>query len=78
MSKYLDEMTAITEAREAFNERTRLLHQSRGVPSHVPIVARPDDDEIMQYIADGKALVAREEAFREKYMQPGADPHTVG
>ncbi|MFC4137129.1 MULTISPECIES: hypothetical protein [unclassified Microbacterium] len=77
MSKYLDEMTAITEAREAFNERTRRLHESRGVPSHVPIVATPDDDEIMQYIADGEALLAREKAFNEKYMRPGIDPHTI-
>ena len=77
MSKYLDEMKAITEAREAFNERTRRLHESRGVPSHMPIVARDDDDEIMQYIADGEALVAREKAFDEKYFKPGIDPHTI-
>jgi hypothetical protein len=77
MSKYLDELTAITEAREAFNERTRRLHESRGVPTHVPLVATPNDDEMMQYMADGEALVAREKAFDEKYFKPGIDPHTI-
>lgn len=74
---YLEELTAITEAREAFNERTRLLHKSRGVPSHIPIVALEGDEEIEQYLADGTALLDRERAFNEKYMNPGVDPHTI-
>lgn len=74
---YLDELKAITEAREAFNERTRQLHESRGVPSHVPVVAVQGDPEIEDYIAEGTALIEREKAFEEKYMKPGVDPHTL-
>lgn len=74
---YLDELAAVTAAREEFNERTRRLHESRGVPTNVPIVATLNDAEVMQYLADGEALLERERALHEKYFQPGVDPHTV-
>ena len=77
MSNYLEELTAVTEAREAFNERTRDLRAQRGVPSTVPLAATPDDEELMAYLAQGEALVARETAFNEKYLKPGVDPHTI-
>ena len=77
VSAYMDELRAITEAREAFNERTRALHEARGVPSSVPLVATPDDEELQQYITDGKALVARERAFDEKFLKSGVDPQTI-
>lgn len=73
MSAYLDELRAITVAREAFNERTRALHQSRGVPSSVPLVATADDEELLQYLADGEALEARARAFKEKFLKDGVD-----
>jgi hypothetical protein len=77
MNKYLDELEAMTAAREAFNARTRELHAARGIPSTMPLVATPDDAEMMEYLAEGTALLAREKAFDEKYGKPGIDPHTV-
>ena len=77
MSKYLEEMAALNEAWEVFNERTPELHEQRGVPSHVPLVARPGDQELMDYLEEGLALQARDRAFFEKYRQPGIDPHTI-
>lgn len=77
MSRYLDEFAALNEAWEAFNERTRQLHEQRGVPSHVPLVARPSDKELMDYLEQYRALQARDRAFFAKYRQPGIDPHTI-
>lgn len=77
MSAYLDELRAITDAREQFNELTRALHESRGVPPEVPIVAVTGDEEIEQHAAVGEALLAREEAFRAKFYIDGVDPHSI-
>lgn len=59
----LAELSALTEERDALNERIRTLHEERNVPSYVPLVARSHDEELLALARDMEAYNAREAAF---------------
>jgi hypothetical protein len=75
---YLDELQALTEQREALNERVREQYERRGLPSHIPLAAiGGKDPELETLAADWQAYNERWAAFTERYYQGGVDPHTI-
>jgi hypothetical protein len=78
MGRYLEEFEKVVRAREEFNARTEQLHQRRGVPPELPLVAHEGDAEMMEYMNQGLALLKLEREFADKYWSdPSVDPHTI-
>lgn len=63
----LAELQSLTEELEELTARMRRLYEERNVPNHVPLVARPDDHELMALARDMEAYNARNAAFWARF-----------